>query len=590
MLRKLPALLGSLVLALLAALGGVAGAGSLRDGSGLEDLSRLVAALTPGSQKLHFSGVLTQNDVPVPKGNQKLRFSIWTDLNSTDTALMKWQEDQTVAVRNGGVINVFLGSSTPFPEGVFENDDLFLGIDLLDSANVVVTAFPRQELAHVPKAFRAVGAGKADKLDDTKCAKCVKESHVQDKVIGHEKIKDNAVRKEQIDDRAVAREKIDDKAVGRDKIDDKAVGRGNLDDKVVGRGQLDDKAVGRGNLDDKAVGKAQLDDKAVGKAQLDTGAALDALPGYSVMALAGSFAWTGTRTVAATIGVDGLPVIAFPSELGVAVAHCADLACTAASVNTISGLGTGSLAIAIGPNGMPLVASGTDLATCDDLACSTSTIDGSPSSRSAIAVTASGEVVTVGDDQAIGVGGHGGMIFVNGGSQLEADICRGIFDACDRHVVLDSSGADQISLAINAQGGAIAAYTRGGELLFAQCDDPLCTTHTSGVLDTASSGVIDGTSIAIGRDGRPVIAYAKRTGSFSPHTVFVAHCSTSTCSSATVVAASFDPATFGAYAVEGTPSVTIGRDGLPLIAFQSLGQLQVLHCGNVFCVPNVRAR
>lgn len=570
--RKLPAVLGSLVLVVLAALGGAASAGSLGEGSGLADLSRLVAALTPGSQKLHFSGVLTQNDTPVQKGNQTLRFSLWTDPTSTDPTLKRWQEQQTVAVRNGGVINVFLGASTPFPEGVFESDDLFLAIEMLDSAGAVVTTFPRQELAHVPKAFRAVGAGKADKLDDAKCVKCVQESHVQDKVVGREKLKDEAVGKGQLGNSAVAREKIEDRAVGRDKIDNGAVGRGQLDTKAVGRGNLDDKAVGRG--------------------QLDTGAALDALPGYSVISLAGSFAWFDHRSVAATIGADGLPVIAFPSESGVEVAHCADLACTESTINTITAMASGSpLGIAIGPSGLPLVASGGYLATCGDLECSTASVDSPGAARSAIGVTALGQVLTGGDDEAIGVGGHGGTIRVIGGSRLEAYICPEIFGgSCGPSVVLDADPADQISLAINAQGGPILTYTRGNELRYAQCGDPLCATHTSGVLDSAGSGSITGTSVAIGRDGRPVVAYTRRTGTYGPPTLFVAHCSTPTCSTATVVRATIDPATSSPLDVEGSPSITIGRDGLPVVAFQSGGQLRVLHCGNVFCVPNVRAR
>jgi len=581
--RKLvPALLLSLALVLLATLGGVAGARSSGDGTNFIDISRLLAAVA-GPPKLHFSGVLTENDVPVQKGNQNLRFSLWTDPSSTDPALKKWEEQQVVTVRNGGVITVFLGGTTPFPDGLFEND-LFLGIELLDASNVVVTTFPRQELANVPKAFRAAGAGKADKLDDEKCAKCVKEGHVQDKAIGHEKIKDNAVRKEQLNDKAVAKEKLDDKAVSKEKIDDKA----------VGKEKIDDKAVSKEKIEDKAVGKEKIEDKAVGKQQLDTGAELDGLPGYSVTALAFALAG-GPRSVAATIGVDGLPVIAFQGQDGLSVARCVDLACTSATINAIAGMAGSQLAIAIAPNGNPLVVSGQQLAMCADPACTTATIDTFGGNMSALAVSATGEVLTAGDDQAIDVGGHGGVVLVQGGSTVEAVICAGIVGFCGgTAVVLDPEGAvpASISMAINAQGGPFVSYMRpDGAIGFAQCDDPLCAAHSVGTLvPLTSGGPPEFPSAVIGRDGRPLVAYEKRLGSSGPRTLFVAHCSTSNCSSLSTTVATFDAASGGPLELDGSLSLTIGRDGLPLIAFHSFGQLNVLHCSNVFCVPHARAR
>jgi hypothetical protein len=566
--RRLGALFVSMVL-VSATLGGVAGAAITRDATLMTDISRVFAAVTPGSQKLHFSGVLTENDAPVQKGNQKLRFSIWTDASSTDVTLKKWEEEQTVNVRNGGAFSAFLGSTTPFPEGVFENPDLYLGIDLLDATtNAVVTTFPRQELASVPRAFRAAAASKADNLDDTKCAKCVKEGHVQDKVIGHEKIKDNAVRKDQIDNKAVAREKIDDKAVSKEKIEDKAVGREKIED--------------------QAVGKGQLADAAVGKKKLEAGAELDGKPGYSITDLAMDVGG-GFRSIATTIGVDGLPVIAFFGQGGVSLAKCKDLGCTSATINDVPGFGSGQIGIAIGPSGNPLLASGSgELAKCDDPECASATIESAPIGGSAIAVDTFGEVLGVsGDDEDIAIGGHGGTVRILAGDDVVAHILPGAGSPGVGPVVLDPAGGGNVSMAINADGGPIVVYLGNtGGLRFAQCDDPLCSSRSTGIVDEEPGGMAAG-SVAIGRDGRPVIAYTKRIGSSGPHTLFVAHCGTPNCSRLSSTLAISDP--LPGIPVEGV-SITIGTDGLPLVAFVSLSKLSVLHCSNVFCVPHARAR
>jgi hypothetical protein len=489
--------------------------------------------------------------------------------------LKKWEEEQTVNVRNGGAFSAFLGSTTPFPDAIFENPDLFLGIDLLDASNVVVTTFPRQELASVPRAFRAAGANKADNLDDTKCAKCVKEGHVQDKAIGHEKIKDNAVRKEQIEDKAVAKEKINDNAVSKEKIEDKAVGREKIGDKAVGKGQLEDKAVGKG----------QLEDKAVGKGQLDTGAELDGLPGYSITELAVDVG-NDFRSIAATIGVDGLPVMAFFGLGGVSTAKCHNLACTSATINEIAGFGSGQIAIAIGPSGNPLIASGSQLATCGDPACASVSI--SSGGGSAIAVDTRGEVLTVDGDEDIAIGGHGGAVQVSGGSEIVAHILPAPGSPGVGDVVLDPAGGGNIAMAINAGGGPIVVYMGGaGGLQFAQCDDPLCSSKSTGIVDNEGSVALGG-SVATGRDGRPVIAYARRISSSGPRTLFVARCGTPDCTGISSAHAIAGP--FPVIPAEAAISITIGTDGLPLVAFASVGTLNVLHCSNVFCVPHARAR
>ncbi len=82
------------------------------------------------------------------------------------------------------------------------------------------------------------------------------------------------------------------------------------------------------------------------------------------------------------------------------------------------------------------------------------------------------------------------------------------------------------------------------------------------------------TSIAIGTDGLPVIAYQHGAGSLDISSLQVAHCSDLACSSATVTTlASGTPA--GEF-----PSIAIGADGLPVIVY---GSMYVAHCNDVAC-------
>lgn len=563
-----PAFLVTLALVLLATLGSVAGARSLNE-AGFTGMDSLLAAVS-GSKKLHFSGVLTQNDTPVQKGQQDLRFSIWTDLTSTDaTTFQKWSEVQTVQVRNGGVISVFLGSVNPFPENLFENEDVYLGIELLDTSGAVTTTFPRQELAHVPKAFRAVGASKADKLDDDKCKNCVKEGHLENQAIGKEKIKPDAVERDKIKDQAISKEKLDNKAVGREK--------------------LEDRAVGRDQVDDKAIGRDKIDDRAVGKKQLGVGAELDGLPGYS-LTLYGATAFfnPGTpRTVAATIGGDGLPVIAWVSDTGVAITHCIDLGCTQATTSTVAG-NFGSVGIAIGAGGNPVVVgSAGESVFCDDPACEDETAQGADAA-SAVALSATGDLVTGPDSQALAVGADGGIVRVFGGSVLEVQVCSGFFPCSEPGVVIDPAPAGQVAVAIDTRGRPVISYLKDGALWVAQCNDVQCAASTTSLVD--DEGLPFAPSVAIGRDGHAVISYTKDVDLTSSRSLFVARCVETACGAVTKTLAVWDSVNFWAIGSDGPTSITIGRDGLPVVAFMQFGQLSVVHCSNAFCVPNARAR
>jgi hypothetical protein len=230
----------------------------------------------------------------------------------------------------------------------------------------------------------------------------------------------------------------------------------------------------------------------------------------------------GTPVIAT--GTDGLPLVAYQDGTAVRVAHCADAACSSATIATIlSPLPNpdGLIAFAVGADGRGVLAVWHSEATrvlvarCDDAACSSS-------SSTAI---------------------------------LETDVTlRG-----------------RPSLAIGADGLPLIAYVAGNTqpyaLRVAHCSDAACASSTIATVATVGGLLpshLPDTDVAIGTDGLALIAYV--TGTSGPARAGVAHCSNTACSAATTVLA---PDTF-LFRTE-KPSIEIGADGRGLLAYRVQG-------------------
>jgi hypothetical protein len=105
------------------------------------------------------------------------------------------------------------------------------------------------------------------------------------------------------------------------------------------------------------------------------------------------------------------------------------------------------------------------------------------------------------------------------------------------------------------------------------CSAPLLVTLDSG------GTVGEYTSVAIGTDGLPVISYHDGTNG----DLKVLHCGTESCAGGGNVATTVDVS--GANDVGEHTSIAIGADGLPIVAYRDATNmdLKVLHCGNVAC-------
>jgi len=146
----------------------------------------------------------------------------------------------------------------------------------------------------------------------------------------------------------------------------------------------------------------------------------------------------------------------------------------------------------------------------------------------------------------------------------------------------DTLGA-YTSLAIGADGNPVIAYFVGptGAVKVLKCDDPAC--DAGGEIRTlvdAPPGVNVGQDLALtlGTDGFPVISYRD----FTTGRLKVAKCNDAACTGGDeTISVADDPAnTVGAYT-----SIVIGADGFPVIAHrdQTANALKVTKCNNASC-------
>jgi len=283
------------------------------------------------------------------------------------------------------------------------------------------------------------------------------------------------------------------------------------------------------------------------------------------------------------LGVDGLPVIAYYDNTAgdLKMARCSDTLCTTANLSLVDGGGNVGqyAAVTVGADGLPLIAyydvTNTNLkvAHCEDLLCST-----------AMRYTLDGVSIDTGQYTSIARGVDGlGIIayhdYTNG--DLKVAHCNNATCSTATLYTIDSSGIQgrHASIAIGADGLPLIAYrnaTAPISLRAAHCRDVLCSAADIYTLDSTVADPAQFTSIAIGPDGLAIISYRQPTN----EDLRIARCTNWNCSSAVLNTVD------GASAVSSYTSITIGTDGLPLIAYANGGsEIRVAHCANVFCSP-----
>jgi predicted regulator of Ras-like GTPase activity (Roadblock/LC7/MglB family) len=295
-----------------------------------------------------------------------------------------------------------------------------------------------------------------------------------------------------------------------------------------------------------------------------------------------------------TIGGDGLPMIAYvdgatlPEQLK--VAKCGNIKCT--NNNTISVIDdrySSFPSITVGPDGLPIIAYGARLGAsfpilhlvrCEDQACGNLSV-----TTGILSVGVVGEI-------SIGIGADGQpvmSVYETGSGALKVVHCElSSTSTCTNPIVALVDGRDDAvgvyhSLTIGDDGLPLIAYSSGASgIRVAHCSQPTCT---SGTQISQLSGVGSSRFVAatIGVEGLPRISFVQ--GGSSLTTV---QCGNKSCSNADSYHTVHSTDATG-QAIEDDTSIAIGSDGLPVIAYGARTKnnetLRVAHCGSDRCLP-----
>ena len=380
----------------------------------------------------------------------------------------------------------------------------------------------------------------------------------------------------QLQDGAVATAKLANLAVNAAKLADGAVGASKLADASVGFAKLADAAVAGTKLADAGVTEAKLATGSVVTDKLADGAVVDAKIANTTI--------TGAKLANATI-TDAKIADGTISAGKLAFAP-GDITEVVAGAGLSGGASAGSASLAVNFAALQARITGTcpmgeyfrGVAADGSVACEP--VPGVP------------RITTV-EDQALDVGtytdiaiGADGLPVISyhsaGAGSLKVAKCAN--SACSGTVTITTvdDPANTVgtftSIAIGNDGLPIISYrdTTAAALKVAKCANAACTgSATITTVEDVASAVGQYTSIAIGADGVPVIAYYDATGS----DLRVAKCANAACTGAATITA-VDTASAGAYA-----SIAVGLDGFPAISYHSFADdaLKVAKCINAAC-------
>jgi len=295
------------------------------------------------------------------------------------------------------------------------------------------------------------------------------------------------------------------------------------------------------------------------------------------------------RYPSVTVGADGLGLISYldATNSNLKVAHCTNLACSAFTIATVDAsgkVGDSQTSITVGTDGFGLISyyDGTggdlDVAHCSNLACSAAT------------TTAVDTTNDVGRSSSVAIGADGlGLVSYSDSTNTRLRVAHCSNVACSVSTTWTADNGPSVgfdtSVTVGADGlGLVSYYDNGnGDLKAAHCSNVTCSAATTSTLDSAGL-VGQYTSSSIGIDGLGVISYYDSSGSNLD--LKVAHCIDVACSAATSTSVD-SSGTVGWYT-----SLTIGADGLPLVSYRDVTgtAVKVAHCPNVFCVGYLRRR
>jgi len=338
------------------------------------------------------------------------------------------------------------------------------------------------------------------------------------------------------------------------------------------------------------------------------------------------------------IGTDGMPVITYSDQTANAlnVAKCLNIVCTAARISVVDGGGNavGSYpSIAIGNDLYPVISyldstiGALLVAKCNDESCSggdetISEVDGGDVGwHSSITIGSDGlpiisyrdrkngklkvvhcndaacsgedETITTLNDAAASTGVNTSIAIGNDGypaisyqdltspfeGRLKVAKCNDISCVGEDETIttLDTTGGplfESTSLIIGVDGNPVVAYkdTLASAVIIMKCNDPACSGDDEDFTALDASTHTMKLSAILAPDGNPMISYL---GSLK-----LAHCNDGACTGGDESIAIVD-----AEAKAVATSIAIGVDGLPIISYidATTDALKVVHCGTLNC-------
>lgn len=570
-----------------------------------------------------YQGLLTESGQPA---TGLYDFNVCIYENDDEIDCLPDFEDVPV---DGGLFTLTLD----FGSLVFSGPPRFLGIGVRPetSTGAFTPLLPRQRLRPSPEAIRAhvasaapwsglsgVPVGFADGVDDAGSGTVSSVSagtgldggtittsgtiSIANGGVGPLQIANTAVRTEHLAPGAVGTGQLALGAVTSDRIAPGAVDDAALADDAVFTDAIQDQAVNAAKIAPGAVGSTHVDPAQVqrrvnGACAIGTylrginddgSVTCTELPIPSLISKAHDPANTVGSFTSIAIGADGLPVASFYDETAEALlfARCANAACSGpAFVSTIDvGTSVGQYSsMAIGADGFPVISyfdafmRALKVAKCSNPKCTMGTVTlttvDNPSNR-------------VGLHTSIAIGSDGFPIIsyedMDAGA-LKVAKCTNA--ACSGAVTIsfvDDPGnivGGPTSIAIGHDNLPVIAYQdkTAGDLKVARCANTACTgTATITVVD-ATGSVGGNASLAIGTDGRPVISYSDGTAG----SLKVARCGNAACTGAATITTVDDPAnTVGLFTAIAVPA-----DGLPVISYWDVTAtaLKVVKCSDAAC-------
>jgi len=165
-------------------------------------------------------------------------------------------------------------------------------------------------------------------------------------------------------------------------------------------------------------------------------------------------------------------------------------------------------------------------------------------------------------------------------------------------VIGDNGEGYGTSVAVGVDGRPVIAFRNGdrGALTVAHCGDPRCEdpgaitiTEIDPGADVSAVGVDNGgwSSITIGADGLPIIAYHDAARG----ALKIAHCEDGSCTTATIAVLDRGGSATDAAGVGTDTQIAIGPDGLPVVAFRDAAEkaLKIARCSDERCTQAVIA-